>query len=154
MLAFDGAMAGLEPEAFIDQVVDPACQLTHLVIVTTSRSVRTARGTRSDSAASGSRVGSKSPACRRCGSTARWSRAPARDLLREGDFDRLSALLGRPYALEGVVVPGMEGAEHRCSTANVRLSAAAAAPGGVAVRVGFRTGAGGSVFTPRLSRES
>ena len=78
----------------------------------------------------------------------------ARDLLREGDFDRLSALLGRPYALEGVVVPGMEGAEHRCSTANVRLSAAAAAPSGVAVRVGFRTGAGGSVFTPRLSRES
>ncbi len=60
----------------------------------------------------------------------RWSSSAARQALRDGDLERATAILGRPFVVRGFVVHGDErGRELGFKTANLELQASQALPG-------------------------
>lgn len=123
VLAFDRQMAALEPEEFLSRHVDQAGGLRHLVIGHDFALGRNRVGDEPRLARIGRERGfgvTRFPAVRLAGQVLSSTRV--RQELARGDMAALTALLGRPYSLEGVVGPGDgRGRTIGVPTANVAL---------------------------------
>lgn len=120
---FDRAMAGLDPQAFIDELLVARLRVRHLVVGDDFRFARGRAGTFGDLEAAGrhrgfgvEQVASVMVAGERVSSTA------IRAALAAGELDRAATLLGRPYTMAGRVVGGRRlGRTLGFPTANVAL---------------------------------
>ncbi len=136
---FDAAMAGLEPDAFIEQLLLGLLRVRHVVVGDDFRFARQRSGSVADLQRRGAsagfsveQVGSVIEAGQRVASSV------VRSLLEAGDCAAAARLLGRPYRMSGQVVEGAKlGRELGMPTANVRLKRSQSPVHGIfAVRVG------------------
>ncbi|MBD0330688.1 MAG: riboflavin biosynthesis protein RibF [Thermoleophilia bacterium] len=121
VLRFDGALAGLAPEAFAERVL---LGLGAEVVVA-GEAFRFGRGRAGDLALLG-RLGFE---VRPVAQLAGVSSSAIRAHVLAGEVERAAALLGRPFELEGTVVPGhARGRALGFPTANVALAPGLAVP--------------------------
>ena len=122
-LRFNAALAQLEPEQFIDEVLVQALAARYVVVGDDFRFGRARRGDMTMLRAAGARHGfevSSMPTFDIGGERASSTRV--RQALARGDFADVEALLGRAYRLSGRVVRGDQiGRRIDIPTANVRL---------------------------------
>lgn len=144
---FDGAMAALEPEAFIQKLLVDTLGVKHLVVGDDFVFARQRRGNIGHLRREGARhgfsveqVGSVMQDGRRVSST------EIRRLLAAGELTGAKRLLGRHYAMTGRVVAGRKlGKKLGYPTANLNLNRRASPVAGIfAVRVGGLAGPGES----------
>lgn len=122
-LRFDAALARLEPEQFIDEVLVRALAAKYVVVGDDFRFGRARRGDMAMLRAAGARHGfevASMPTFDVGGE--RVSSTRARQALARGDFAGVEALLGRAYRLSGRVARGDQiGRRIDIPTANIRL---------------------------------
>jgi riboflavin kinase/FMN adenylyltransferase len=132
---FDGALAGLAPEAFIDEVLVRRLGARWVLV---GEDFRFGRARAGDLAALRGVARSFSVEAMRTVAVdgERASSTTVRDALAAGDFARATALLGRPYTLAGRVAHGAKlGRTLGFPTANLRLKQRPPLTGVFAVRV-------------------
>jgi riboflavin kinase/FMN adenylyltransferase len=135
---FTDSFSQLSPEAFVDEVLVGALDVRHVVVGEDFHYGHRARGTFAALEEAGQRLGFGVTRCvtfeidgRRVSSS--W----VRDDLFDGELAKAAELLGRPYCIQGRVVPGSQvGRTIGYPTANVPLRRLSTALAGVfAVRV-------------------
>ena len=132
---FDGALAGLAPEAFIDEVLVRRLGARWVLV---GEDFRFGKARAGDLAALRGVARSFSVEAMRTVAVdgERASSTTVRDALAAGDFARATALLGRPYTLAGRVAHGAKlGRTLGFPTANLRLKQRPPLTGVFAVRV-------------------
>jgi riboflavin kinase/FMN adenylyltransferase len=132
---FDGALAGLAPEAFIDEVLVRRLGARWVLV---GEDFRFGKARAGDLAALRGVARSFSVEAMRTVAVdgERASSTTVRDALATGDFVRATALLGRPYTLAGRVAHGAKlGRTLGFPTANLRLKQRPPLTGVFAVRV-------------------
>jgi riboflavin kinase/FMN adenylyltransferase len=140
-LAFDAALAGLTAERFVAEVLAAGIGARHVVVgdgfVFGKGRAGTLRLLQNEAARHGIDVSPVSPVAD--GGGVAYSSSRIRQLLAEGRVDEAAALLGRAFAIEGVVVQGdKRGRTIGFPTANIALGAHARPAFGVyAVRAHF-----------------
>jgi riboflavin kinase / FMN adenylyltransferase len=140
-LAFDAALAGLSAERFVAEVLAGGIGARHVVVgdgfVFGKGRAGTLRVLQSEAARHGIGVSAVSPVADAGGVA--YSSSRIRQLLAEGRVDDAGALLGRAFAIEGVVTPGdKRGRAIGFPTANIALGEHVRPAFGVyAVRVRF-----------------
>jgi riboflavin kinase/FMN adenylyltransferase len=120
---FDARLEGLEPEAFIEELLVRNLRVRHLVVGDDFRFARRRSGTVADLQRAGARHGF---AVEQVGSVqadgVRVSSTAVREALAGGDMEAARRLLGRHYAMIGRVVRGRQlGRQLSMPTANVNL---------------------------------
>jgi riboflavin kinase/FMN adenylyltransferase len=143
LLRFNGALAGMSAEAFVERILVRGLRARHVVIGEDFRFGRGREGDLQVMVELGRRHGFETiavPAVTHDGT--RISSTAIRAALAEGDLDRAEAMLGRPYSVTGHVVRGRQlGRDLGYPTANLRPWGGATPLEGVfAVRA--RTGLG------------
>jgi riboflavin kinase/FMN adenylyltransferase len=123
LLEFDEAFARLSPEAFVDQVLVRGLRLREIFVGQHFAFGHNRAGTIADLTALGGRYGlvvSPIPPVVLHGGIVSSTRI--RQLLQAGSLGEAAVLLGRQYAMTGVVMPGTQrGKELGWPTANLRL---------------------------------
>jgi riboflavin kinase/FMN adenylyltransferase len=141
-LDFDEAMRDMEAEAFVTEILTGALRAEVVVVGSDFRFGRARSGDGALLASMGGELGFAFEAVDLLGGDAPVSSTAVRSLLSEGRLDDATALLGRRYAIEGVVVAGSgRGRSLGVSTANLGLDPTQFVPGrGVyAAMVRFRS---------------
>ncbi|MGJ3231140.1 MAG: bifunctional riboflavin kinase/FAD synthetase [Oceanicaulis sp.] len=126
-IAFDSALASMTPEAFVEEVLAKGLGLRGVV---TGGDFCFGKDRAGDAAALkeiGARYGIEAriaAAVKGQGATGKISSSDVRQRLRDGDLQGAAALLGRPFAIEGVVAEGdRRGRTIGFPTANIALGA-------------------------------
>ncbi len=123
LMRFDLSLAQLSPEEFVRQVLVNGLACRHVVVGEDFRFGHRRAGDVSRLAALGRAAGftveALAPVLRDC---ERISSTLIRQALQEGDFERAARLLGRPFRMQGRVVPGKKlGRTLDYPTANLRV---------------------------------
>jgi riboflavin kinase / FMN adenylyltransferase len=123
ILPFDQEMAGLSDEAFARQVLHEGLGVRHVSVGFDISFGAGRTGSPEDMAAYGQALGFSVTIAEPVGEGARkYSSTAVRDALRQGRPEEAAAILGRPFAIEGVVEHGRKlGRELGFPTANVAL---------------------------------
>lgn len=123
VLRFDAALAALEPQAFIDELLIDQLGVRHVVVGDDFRFGRGRRGDRDLLAHAGRETGFGVEAAATCVLDGeRVSSTRVRDALAAGDLDRAARLLGGPYTIRGRVIHGEKlGRDLGYPTANIAL---------------------------------
>lgn len=140
VLAFDRRMAAWSPEEFIDRVIVADLQARSVVVGENFRFGSKAAGDVALLAKTGTDRGFEAVGFQLAGDDAVWSSTAVREALGRGEVARAEAILGRPYAVNGVVVRGdQRGRVLGFPTANLRVEQGLAVPfdGVYAGRVGW-----------------
>jgi riboflavin kinase/FMN adenylyltransferase len=120
---FDETLASLAPQAFIDEVIRDGLQTRFLLIGDDFRFGARRAGDVGTLAAAATAAGftlEQMPTVADAGE--RYSSSAVRAALAAGDFDRVAALLGRPYRMSGHVVHGRKlGRDLGFPTLNLRV---------------------------------
>ncbi|MDQ4149847.1 MAG: bifunctional riboflavin kinase/FAD synthetase [Actinomycetota bacterium] len=154
ILEFTPKLSRVEPEEFIERILLQEINAKAIVVGADFRFGRFARGDVTMLRSFGRRLGFSFEAVRMSEvGGRRISSTAIRHALAEGDVRWAAKALGRPYLLEGTVVPGSgRGAELGYPTANLEVEPAMCVPGsgiyaGVALHEGGRNDAAISIGT-------
>lgn len=144
VLDFDGAMAALSPEEFIARELVDRRRARAVVVGEDFRFGHRAAGSVATLADAGGHLGFEVTGVPLMGDgTDRWSSTRARAMVTQGDVSGVVEVLGRAYALDGVVVHGdHRGRELGFPTANLAWSDDPAVPAD-GVYAGWLLGEGG-----------
>ena len=135
---FDVHMGGLEPDAFISQLLLATLHVQHLVVGDDFVFGRARSGTVANLQRAGSKYGfSVEQVETVLEKNCRVSSTSIRQALAAGDMIRVARMLGRPYSMTGRVIDGQKlGKELGFPTANVNLNRRASPIAGIfAVRI-------------------
>lgn len=123
LLRFDARLAGLEPQAFIDELLVAGLGARHIVVGDDFRFGRGRRGDHAWLTESGSASGFSVEAAQTCMLDGeRVSSTRVREALAAGEMDVAARLLGGPYTIRGRVIQGeMLGRQLGYPTANIAL---------------------------------
>ena len=152
ILSFDRAMAGLEPEEFVDRELVERLGARAVVVGEDFRFGRGAAGTVSTLRMRGEAEGfTVTPVTLAGEGGERWSSTAVRGLVEAGDVVAAAATLGRSYSVDGTVVHGdHRGRELGYPTANLDWEYPATIPAD-GVYAGWLTGAGGAPLPSAIS---
>jgi riboflavin kinase/FMN adenylyltransferase len=130
VLHFDERTSRLAPEEFVQQMLVDRLHVRVVVVGADFHFGRGAAGSVTTLVELGGRLGFEVDAVPLQGADGeRWSSTAIRELLAAGDVAGASAALGRPYALDGIVVHGdHRGRELGFPTANLAWAAGSAVP--------------------------
>ena len=124
VIRFDEHVAAMSPEEFVHRVLVDRLHVREVVIGQDFRFGHRAAGTVDTLVTEGDRHGFRAVAVPLVGDGAhRWSSTTIRELIARGDVSAAADALGRPYAMDGVVVHGdHRGRELGYPTANLQWS--------------------------------
>ncbi|MGI8612819.1 MAG: bifunctional riboflavin kinase/FAD synthetase [Nocardioidaceae bacterium] len=129
VLAFDQQLAGWSPAEFIQRVLVDTLAARAVVVGDSFRFGALAAGTTQTLAELGDRHGFQVDVLALAGATGPWSSSRVRESLAVGDVAAAADILGRRYAVRGVVVEGdHRGRQLGFPTANVPTSGLTAVP--------------------------
>jgi len=123
ILRFDAALAGLEPDAFVDELLVAGLEARHVVVGDDFRFGRARAGDYDHLARAGQRCGFDVEAAATCALDGeRVSSTGVRRALAAGRLDAAARLLGSPYTIRGRVIHGEKlGRDLGYPTANIAL---------------------------------